>query len=83
MLRQITIFRGSKALLWNFQCVKCLDKHVKQDGGREEKAEVERQSSKKGFERMSMPEAWREFSWFRIVLPLSIKRCLKENSKLI
>ena len=55
MLRQITIFRGSKALLWNFQCVKCLDKHVKQDGGREEKAEVERQSSKKGFERMSMP----------------------------
>ena len=25
---------GSKAMLWNFQCVKCLDKHVDQDDGR-------------------------------------------------
>ena len=23
-------------MLWNFQCVKCLDKHVKQDDGRKE-----------------------------------------------
>ena len=25
---------GSKAMLWNFQCVKCMDKHVEQDDGR-------------------------------------------------
>ena len=32
----------------------------------EEKAGVERQNSKKGFERISMPPAWREFPWFWI-----------------
>ena len=34
-------------MLWNFQCVKCLDKHVQQDYGR--KSGVERQHCKKGF----------------------------------
>ena len=24
----------SKAMLWNFHCIKCLDKHVEQDDGR-------------------------------------------------
>ena len=59
-------------MLWNFQCVKCLDEHADslwnknrlQDD--EEKAGVAKQNSKKGFEKMSMPAAWRAFSWFRI-----------------
>ena len=38
----------------------------------EEKVMVERQNSTEGFERMSRPAAWREFSWFWILLPDSI-----------
>ena len=37
-----------------------------------EKAGAERQNFKKGFDRMSMPAAWREYSWFRIFLPVRI-----------
>ena len=53
-------YLGFQSELWNFQCVKCLDKHVEQDDGR--KSGAERQNSKKGSERMRMPAAWREFS---------------------
>ena len=71
MLRQITFFRVSQvpkrfsvAILWNFQCVNAWtniwNKMMEEDTG------VERQNSKKGVERMSMPAAWREFSWFWI-----------------
>ena len=45
---------GPKAMNMNFQSVKCLDKLVEHYGGR--KSGVE-----KGFERMSIPAAWR---WF-------------------
>ena len=31
---------------------------------------LERQNSKIGFERMNMPAAWKEFSWFQIGLPV-------------
>ena len=57
MLRPITFseYLGYKAILWNFQCVKRVDKHVDQDDVR--KVGVERQNSKKGF---------RMFLWFRI-----------------
>ena len=73
MLRQITFFRVSRVPnrcsgifnasnsltnMWNKMM--------------EEKAGIERQNSKKGFERMSMPAAWREFSLFRILLPVRI-----------
>ena len=37
MLRQIIFFQsisGSKTMLWNFQSVQCLEKHVEQDDGR-------------------------------------------------
>ena len=56
MLRQITFFRVSQvpkrfsvAILWNFQCVKCLDKHLEQDDGRRHggwKAEFQERSRK-------------------------------------
>ena len=36
-------------MLWNFQCVKRVDKHVEQVDGK--KAGVKRQNSKKGFEK--------------------------------
>ena len=49
---------GSKVILWNFQCVKCLDKHAEHwYKMMEEKAGVERQNYKEGFERMSVPAA--------------------------
>ena len=45
-------------MLWNFQCVECLDKHVEHwNKMMEEKAGVERQNYKEGFERMSVPAA--------------------------
>ena len=40
----------------------------------EEKARIEMQNSKKGFERMSMHALWREFWWFLIGLPASAQR---------
>ena len=51
----------------------------------EERAGVERQNSKKGFEKMGVPAAWREFSWFRILRPFVFKggRPDLENSKLV
>ena len=60
---------GSNAMLWNFQFLKCLDKHKMM----EEKAGVERQNSKRGFERMRMPAACWNFPWFRIFLPVRIQ----------
>ena len=52
MLWQITFFQsisGSKAADWNFQSVKYLHELVQQYGGR--KVVVEKQNSKKGFEK--------------------------------
>ena len=39
------IISGSKAIHWNFQCFKCVYKHVKQDDGW--KGGVDKQNSKK------------------------------------
>ena len=51
MLRPITFseYLSYKAILWNFQCIKRVDKHLEQDDVR--KAGVERQNSKKGFKK--------------------------------
>ena len=50
----------------------------------EEKAGFERQNSKKGFQRRSMPAAWREFLWFQFECQSVFKggRPYLENSKL-
>ena len=85
MLRQITFFRVSRVPK---QCsgisnvsnawINMWNKMI------EEKAGFERQNSKKGFQRRSMPAAWREFLWFQFECQSVFKggRPYLENSKL-
>ena len=68
---------GSKTLLWNFQCVICLDKHVEQNDGR--KSWVERQNSKtrlKMNEHACSVDTVEEFLLFQNILPICIYKWL-------
>ena len=47
---------GSKAILWNFQCVKCMDKHT-WNKMIEQKAGLRGRIPRKDSKRMSMPAA--------------------------
>ena len=67
MLRQITFFRVSRVPKQCSGISNVLNAWINMWNKMiEEKAGVERQNSKKGFQRRSMPAAWREFLWFQI-----------------
>ena len=68
MFRQNHLFQsilGSKAMLQNFQSVKCLHKLVEPYDGRN--SGVKTQKSKKGIKKNG-----HEFFWFLIPLPVSL-----------
>ena len=72
MLRQITFFQsilGSKAMHWNFQSVKCMDKLVEHNDGKKEGSKSRIPGM--GLKRMSMPAEWRKL-FLKCQLPLPV-----------